>query len=77
MSDKEVARFMVGMAMNAGALKRFHADPEAEMSRFGVSADAQQVIKSKDAVAIHRAIKENFSVGAADDVVNIVVVVLP
>ncbi|MGF9693157.1 MULTISPECIES: hypothetical protein [unclassified Rhizobium] len=75
MSNKEVARFMVGMSMDAGALKRFHANPDAEMRRFGISEAAAKVIKSKDAPAIHNAIRENFA-SADADIVNILVVVL-
>jgi hypothetical protein len=76
MSGKEVARFMVGISLDASALQRFHSDPDGEMRRFGISDEAARVIKSKDAPAIHNAIKENFSSRAADDVVNVVVVVL-
>ena len=76
MSDSELARFMVGISLDASALQRFHTDPDAEMRRFGISSDSARVIKSKDAPAIHKAIKENFSSGAASDVVNVVLVVL-
>ena len=74
MSDKEVAKFMVGMSLDASALQRFHANPEAELKRFGLSRAAADVIKSKDAPAIHKAIIDNFAANA--DVVNVVVVVL-
>jgi hypothetical protein len=77
MSDTEVARFMVGMSLDATALQRFHANPDAELQRYGISDDAAKIIKGKDAPAIHKAIKDNFSSAAADDVVNVVVVVLP
>ena len=76
MSDKEVAKFMVGVSLDASALQRFHDDPDAELRRFGISAASAKVIKSKDAVAIHKAISTNFKSAAADDVVNVVVVVL-
>ena len=75
MSSKEVARFMVGMSMDAAALQRFHPNPDAELKRYGISDAASKVIKSKDAPAIHKAIRDNFA-GAAADTVNVVVVVL-
>jgi hypothetical protein len=77
MSDTEVARFMVGISLDASALQRFHNDPDSELQRYGISADAAKVIKSKDAGAIHNAIVNKFSSADASDVVNVVVVVLP
>lgn len=78
MSNKEIAKFMVGMSLDPVALQRFHMDPDAEMQRYGISDATARVIKSKDAPAIHKAISETFgSAGADADVVNVVVVVLP
>ncbi|PYB77215.1 hypothetical protein DMY87_02260 [Rhizobium wuzhouense] len=62
--------------MDAAALQRFHANPDAELKRFGISDSAAKIIKSKDAPAIHKAIKTNFGANAAADTVNVVVVVL-
>lgn len=78
MSDKEVAKFMVGISLDATALQRFHRDPDAEIARFGLSPDSAAIVKSRDSVAISKAITTNFGSRAADaDVVNVVVVVLP
>lgn len=74
MSEREAAKFMVGMSLDPVALERFHRDPVREMKRFNLSDDAMELIKSKDATKIHNAINENFA--NAGDVVNIVVVVL-
>ena len=78
MSNAEVARFMVGVSLDATALKRFHKDPDAEMRRYGISAEAAKVIKSRDASAIHKAIMDDYGAAAdGDTIVNIVVVVMP
>lgn len=76
MSDKEVAKFMVGMSLDPMALQRFHQDPDRELRRFGIGVDAAKVIKSRDATRIHKAITENFGAASDTDVVNVVVVVL-
>lgn len=77
MSDKEVAKFMVGMSLDASALQRFHSNPDAEIERFGLSQESAAIIKSRDSVAISKAITTNFGAQANADTVNVVVVVIP
>jgi len=70
-----LTNFLVQTSLNPLALERFRADPRSVLEEAGLSGQEADAVLNKDAVAIHKAITEDFT--AAGDVVNVVVVVLP